>query len=62
MHKQLTSIGKNLVSWCACKQPTISRLGTEAEYKAMANTTVELMWVQSLLQELMVSCPPTARI
>jgi hypothetical protein len=55
-------IGGNLVSWCARKQPTISRSSTEAEYKAIANATTELMWVQSLLRELKVPHPPTAKI
>jgi hypothetical protein len=43
--------------WClgnAHKQPTVSRSSTEAEYKAIANATAELMWVQSFLQELLV--------
>jgi hypothetical protein len=55
-------IGGNLVSWCARKQPTVSRSSTEAEYKAIANVTAELMWVQSLLRELKVPHPPTAKI
>jgi hypothetical protein len=36
-------IGGNLVSWCARKQPTVSRSSTEAEYKAIANAMAELM-------------------
>jgi hypothetical protein len=55
-------IGNNLVSWCARKQPTLSRSSTEAEYKAIANATAELMWVQSLLRELKVAHPSTAKI
>jgi hypothetical protein len=55
-------IGGNLVSWCARKHPTVSRSSTEAEYKAIANVTAELMWVQSLLRELKVPHPPTAKI
>jgi hypothetical protein len=45
-------LGKNLVSWSALKQPTMSRLSTEAEYKALANVTAKLIWVQTLLKEL----------
>jgi len=44
--------GPNLISWSARKQATISRSRTEAEYKAMANATAELIWMESLLAEL----------
>jgi hypothetical protein len=54
--------GSNIISWSAENQPTVSRSSTEAEYKSMANATVELMWVQSLLRELKISCPLSARL
>jgi hypothetical protein len=41
--------GANLVSWSARKQATVSRSSTEAEYKALANATAEVMWIQTLL-------------
>jgi histone deacetylase 1/2 len=47
--------GSNLISWSARKQATVSRSSTEAEYKALANATAEVIWVQSLLTELGVS-------
>jgi histone deacetylase 1/2 len=52
--------GSNLISWCARKQATVSRSSTEAEYKAMANATTEIMWVHKLLDELGVSHPKAA--
>lgn len=52
--------GPNLISWSAKKQATVSRSSTEAEYKSLANATAEVIWVQSLLEELGVKArqPP----
>jgi histone deacetylase 1/2 len=44
--------GGNLIACSARKQSTVSRSSTESEYKALANATAELIWVQSVLQEL----------
>lgn len=53
-------LGPNLISWCARKQPMVSRSSTEVEYKSLANATAELMWVQKLLTELKIDHPATA--
>jgi histone deacetylase 1/2 len=53
-------LGTNLISWSARKQPTISRSSTEAEYKALADATAEM--IQKLLQELGVSHSSVARL
>jgi hypothetical protein len=49
--------GGNLVSWSSHKQPTVSRSSTEAEYKAITDATVELIWIQVLLHELGILLP-----
>jgi hypothetical protein len=40
----------------------VSRSSTEVEYKSMPNVVAEVMWLQSLLKELWISTPPSARI
>ena len=50
------------MSWSARKQATISRSSTEAEYKAVADATAEVMWIQTLLIELGVEAPRAAKL
>lgn len=47
-------LGDNLISWSAKKQPTVARSITEAEYRALAHTTAEIVWLQQLLKDLHV--------
>ena len=47
-------LGNNLVSWSAKKQPTVSRSSRESEYRALATTAAELLWVTHLLHDLKV--------
>ncbi|GKE44872.1 uncharacterized mitochondrial protein-like protein, partial [Tanacetum coccineum] len=53
-------LGGNLVSSSAKKQPTVSCSSYESEYRALANTAAEIVWITHLLRELLVlppSCP-----
>jgi hypothetical protein len=45
-------LNPNLISWSSKKQPTVSRSSTEAEYRSLAVTASELVWISSLLREL----------
>ncbi|XP_058082503.1 uncharacterized mitochondrial protein AtMg00810-like [Magnolia sinica] len=38
-------LGDNLVSWSAKKQPTVSRSNYESEYRALALTATEILWL-----------------
>ncbi|CAM8931172.1 unnamed protein product [Rhodiola kirilowii] len=52
-------LGHNLVSWSAKKQPTVSRSSCESEYRALAATAAEVLWIMHLLRDLKVSIPQT---
>ncbi|GJX55622.1 retrovirus-related pol polyprotein from transposon TNT 1-94 [Tanacetum coccineum] len=45
-------VGGNLVSWKSKKQNVVSRSSSEAEYRAIAQTTCELVWLRNLLGEI----------
>ena len=50
-------LGNNLVSWSAMKQPTVSCSSYEFEYRALALTAAEPLWLMHLLRDLKVSLP-----
>nr|GEV49467.1 hypothetical protein [Tanacetum cinerariifolium] len=45
-------VGGNLVSWKSKKQNVMSCSSLEAEYRAMTQTTCELVWLRNLLGEI----------
>uniref|UniRef100_A0A2N9J561 Integrase catalytic domain-containing protein n=1 Tax=Fagus sylvatica TaxID=28930 RepID=A0A2N9J561_FAGSY len=49
-------LGDSLISWRSKKQSVVARSSTEAEYRAIADTTVELLWLRWLLQDLGIDC------
>ncbi|XP_022891686.1 uncharacterized protein LOC111406507 [Olea europaea var. sylvestris] len=48
-------VGNSMVSWKSKKQPTISRSSAEAEYKALASTASEILWINQLLKDFQLN-------
>ena len=46
-----TFVGGNLVTWRSKKQNVVARSSAEVEYRAMAHTASEMLWVCSLLRD-----------
>lgn len=54
--------GSNLISWSCKKQWTIAHSNNELDYKALSNTTVELRWIQSILNDLRLPLVTSPRL
>jgi histone deacetylase 1/2 len=50
----LVFFGQTPISWKSGKQRTVARSSTEAKYKALADGTAEVIWLQYLLTDLQV--------
>ena len=52
-HRSVTSLclflEDSLISWKAKKQPALSRSSPKAKYRALASTTIELLWIAQFL-------------
>ena len=55
-------LGDSLISWRKKKQTVVARSSTEAEYRALAATTAELIWLRWLLQDLGVGCSTATKL
>ncbi|KAL4379256.1 hypothetical protein GQ457_02G035690 [Hibiscus cannabinus] len=52
-----TYLGDTLISWKSKKQHTVTRSSCEAEYRAMATVTCELVWLVALLSSFHIKIP-----
>jgi hypothetical protein len=58
----LVFFGQMPISWKSGKQRTVARSSTEAEYKALADGTAKVIWLQYLLTDLQVPLVSTPTI
>ncbi|MCH82618.1 cysteine-rich RLK (RECEPTOR-like protein kinase) 8 [Trifolium medium] len=50
-------LGDSLITWKSKKQATVARSSAEAEYRALASVTTELLWMKQLLSDFGISVP-----
>ncbi|KAJ4750231.1 Copia protein [Rhynchospora pubera] len=57
-----TFVGGNLVTWKSKKQNVVARSSAEAEYRAMASTASEMIWIKHLITDMGVTCNKTMQM
>ena len=50
-------LGQTIVSWKTKKQATVSHSSTEAEYRSLASTVCELLWISYILRDFDITVP-----
>ncbi|CAA7049428.1 unnamed protein product [Microthlaspi erraticum] len=55
-------LGSSLITWKSKKQDIVSRNSTKAEYRSMAHTTCELLWLHQLLTDLKITVTAKAEL
>jgi len=50
-------LGNSLVSWKAKRQKTVSKSSAEAEYRALASVSTEIVWLKNILTDFHISSP-----
>ncbi|KAM7509738.1 hypothetical protein LguiB_008613 [Lonicera macranthoides] len=55
-------VGGNLVSWKSKKQNVVARSSAESEYRAMAQSVCEIMWICQLLNEVGIKTSVPAKL
>ncbi|GKV03861.1 hypothetical protein SLEP1_g16103 [Rubroshorea leprosula] len=58
----ITMLDNSPIAWKTKKQTAVSRSSAEAEYRAMASTVRELLWLRALFQTLRVHHPQPMRL
>ncbi|KAK3021698.1 hypothetical protein RJ639_046548 [Escallonia herrerae] len=57
-----TYVWGNLVTWRSKKQSVVSRSNAEAEFRAIALSICEGMWLKRLLEELKITCEGSIKV
>ncbi|CAA7044894.1 unnamed protein product [Microthlaspi erraticum] len=55
-------LGSSLIMWKSKKHDIVSRSSTKAEYRSMAHTTCELLWLHQLLTDLKITVTAKAEL